>query len=180
MSTGSILLFCIPYVSYSVFTCSCSHLLETHEHSHLLPFQYTFRAVVLIMKCSVCDQSPTHCLLTDFILTTSRSFSLRRRRRVKAGNVTWVTCLVIRFILCTTSKRAQYALKSKWYSVCKLFYSCFYHFFPVRPVTSPSVGAPIWRSTWSYIHRTNPSSVPTVTTTSSHDLPGWSTKKNSI
>ncbi len=54
-------------------------------------FQYTFRAVVEMFRylASVCDQSPTHCLLTDFILTTSRSFSLRRRR-VKAGNVTWV------------------------------------------------------------------------------------------
>lgn len=144
-------------------------------------FQYTFRAVVerFCYLASVCDQSPTHCLLTDFILTISRSFSLRRRRRVKAGNVTWVTWLIW-FILCTTSKWAQYALKLTWNSVCKQFYSCFYYFFPVRSVTSPSVVAPIWRSTWSYIHRTNPSSVPTVTNTSSHDLPGWSTKKNSI
>lgn len=95
--------FCFVYiVSCSVFTCSSSHLLEKYCCS----FQYTFRAVVLVMKSKVqhfvCQQISSWPPLGVSLSEEEEEWRLEMWRELL-----W-------FIWCTTSKGAKYAEKSTW------------------------------------------------------------------
>lgn len=157
MSTGSILLFCLHYVSYSVFTCSCSHLL--------------FCSLNILLAClSMWSQSDT-LSANRFHPDHLQEFLTQKKKKSEGWkcDVSSLPCYLFDLFHALHPKTILQLL------VSILSWCCF-----CRSVTSPSVVAHIWRSTWSYIHRTSPSSVPTVMTTLSHDLLGWSTKKNSI